>query len=124
MPADYRLLVWTGEREKTLGGLKKSDLVMNAKGRIVSKRKSELARKLNNLSLGTKKAHKGKKGKVKKPKLQDINPLTGQPRDSKGLSEISIDNIILGKRNKKKKGKKAKVKQSLGDMLKLKKSKK
>jgi pyruvate/2-oxoglutarate dehydrogenase complex dihydrolipoamide acyltransferase (E2) component len=41
--------VWNGERASTTGGLKKSDLMKNRHGRIVSKRKSEVARKLNNL---------------------------------------------------------------------------
>ena len=54
-----RLAVWNGERDKTSGGLKKADLIKNRHGRIVSKRKSEVARKLNNL--GNFLAGKGKK---------------------------------------------------------------
>ena len=37
--------VWNGTAEKTSGGLRKSDLIKNTRGRIVSKRKSELGRK-------------------------------------------------------------------------------
>lgn len=116
MPTDYRLLVWNGQREKTLGGLKKSDLVKNSKGRIVSKRKSEVAKKLNNLGLG-----KSKPKAKPRAKAAAINPLTMQPK-KQGLSEVSIDNILLGKRKKKKpkpKPPKAKSKLSIGQRLKL-----
>lgn len=49
MSTAQRLAVWNGEREKTTGGLHKKDLIKNRHGRIVSKRKSAVARKLNNL---------------------------------------------------------------------------
>lgn len=39
-----REMVWLGEALMTKGGLKKSDLMRNAKGRIVSKRRSEIAK--------------------------------------------------------------------------------
>ena len=60
-----RLAVWNGEKEKTSGGLRKADLTKNRHGRIVSKRKSEVARKLNNL--GNFLAGKGKKKQEAKP---------------------------------------------------------
>ena len=44
-----RLEVWRGERVSTSGGLKKSDLVRNKRGKIVSKRKSQQAASQNNL---------------------------------------------------------------------------
>ena len=64
-----RLAVWNGEKEKTSGGLRKADLTKNRHGRIVSKRKSEVARKLNNL--GNFLAGKGKKQEAKpEPKAE------------------------------------------------------
>ncbi len=39
-----RAEVWHGTATKTKGGLMKENLAMNAKGRIVSKRKQELGR--------------------------------------------------------------------------------
>ena len=44
-----RLEVWRGDRKRTSGGLRKSDLTKNARGKIVSKKKSEQASKQNNL---------------------------------------------------------------------------
>jgi hypothetical protein len=42
MPSSkQRLEVWHGIRDKTSGGLRKSDLVKNKRGKIVSKRKSD-----------------------------------------------------------------------------------
>ena len=50
MPSSkQRLEVWHGIREKTSGGLRKSDLVKNKRGKIVSKRKSGQAHDQNNL---------------------------------------------------------------------------
>jgi hypothetical protein len=51
-----KLQVYRGKRTKTSGGLKKSDLKKNSRGRIVSKKASAAARRTNNL--GT---HKSKK---------------------------------------------------------------
>ena len=120
--SDIRLKVWLGQRLKTNGpnGLFKKDLIKNSKGRIVSKRKSEQARALNNLKLG-----KPKKRKLR-PKTKSINPITGQERSDKGLTEVSIDNILLNKRKQKaKKAPKAPKmkpkKLTLGERLKLKK---
>ena len=63
MSSAQRIAVWNGERAHTTGGLKKADLMRNRHGRIVSKRKSEVARRLNNL--GNFLANKAKG--VKKP---------------------------------------------------------
>ena len=50
MPSSkQRLEVWHGIREKTSGGLRKSDLIKNKRGKIVSKRKSGQAHDQNNL---------------------------------------------------------------------------
>lgn len=47
--AEQRRLVWSGKMRKTTGGLSRDDLMLNKSGRIVSKRKSEAASKVNNL---------------------------------------------------------------------------
>jgi hypothetical protein len=44
-----RLRVWKGELRRTAGGLKKSDLAKNKRGKIVSLKKSQSSRKENNL---------------------------------------------------------------------------
>ena len=50
MPSSkQRLAVWHGIRDKTSGGLRKSDLGKNKRGKIVSKRKSGQAHDQNNL---------------------------------------------------------------------------
>ena len=52
--------VWDGVAMKTSGGLKKSDLVQNKRGRIVSRRKQAAGRKA--LKYLTRKGYKAKKG--------------------------------------------------------------
>ena len=47
--AEQRRLVWSGKQRKTTGGLTRDDLTTNRHGRIVSKRKSMAASKVNNL---------------------------------------------------------------------------
>ena len=60
MPSSkQRIEVWRGVRAKTSGGLTKSDLVKNKRGKIVSKRKSGQAFAQNNL--GSFLREKGKK---------------------------------------------------------------
>ena len=51
MPQKERLRVWRGELKKTSGGLKKSQLIKNKRGKIVSRRKSGQSKKTetNNL---------------------------------------------------------------------------
>ena len=49
MPQKERLRVWKGELRKTAGGLTKKDLMKNARGKIVSRKKSGAASKENNL---------------------------------------------------------------------------
>ena len=52
MPQSERLRVWKGELKKTSGGLRKEDLMKNKRGKIVSKRKSEAAKKSKDNNLG------------------------------------------------------------------------
>ena len=60
MPSSkQRLEVWKGTRAKTSGGLRKSDLTKNKRGKIVSKKKSQQAANQNNL--GDALRQKGKK---------------------------------------------------------------
>ena len=47
--AEQRRLVWSGKLRRTTGGLTRDDLMLNRSGRIVSKRKSQAASKVNNL---------------------------------------------------------------------------
>ena len=52
MPQNERLRVWKGELKKTSGGLRKQDLMKNKRGKIVSKKKSEGAKKNKENNLG------------------------------------------------------------------------
>jgi hypothetical protein len=49
MPQRERLRVWRGDLRKTAGGLTKKDLMRNARGKIVSRKKSSGATNENNL---------------------------------------------------------------------------
>ena len=73
-----RLQVWRGKATKTTGGLKKTDLTKNKHGKIVSKTKSTTAK------------HKSNLGKM----------LTNKKK--RETFEISKQNIVKGKRNRKK----------------------
>ena len=74
MSAAQRIAVWNGERASTTGGLKKPYLMKNRHGRIVSKRKSEVARKLNNLGNFLARKAKGKAAKKAEPKPEAKQP--------------------------------------------------
>ena len=52
MPQNERLRVWRGELKKTSGGLRKQDLQKNKRGKIVSRKKSNAARKNKENNLG------------------------------------------------------------------------
>lgn len=53
MPQDERLRVWKNELKKTSGGLTRNMLMKNKRGKIVSKKKSEAAKKSNENNLGS-----------------------------------------------------------------------
>ena len=53
MPQNERLRVWKGELKKTSGGLTKGDLIKNKRGKVVSKKKSEAAKKNSENNLGS-----------------------------------------------------------------------
>ena len=81
MSSAQRIAVWNGERASTTGGLKKSDLMKNRHGRIVSKRKSEVARKLNNLGNFLARKAKGKAKKAEpKPEPPKVAPPKPKPK--------------------------------------------
>ena len=80
MSSAQRIAVWNGERASTTGGLKKSDLMKNRHGRIVSKRKSEVARKLNNLGNFLARKAKGKAAKKAEPKPEQPKPKPEPPK--------------------------------------------
>jgi hypothetical protein len=52
MPQNERVRVWKGELKRTSGGLRKQDLMKNTRGKIVSKKKSEAAKKNAENNLG------------------------------------------------------------------------
>ena len=113
MPQNERQRVWKGELKKTSGGLRKQDLIRNKRGKIVSKKKSEAARKnkdANNLgqwlrskgekflSKGLKPADIVRKDKRKKkavPKLEKEEP--EKAGEKKDLSKVSVGNIVVGR---------------------------
>ena len=85
MPSSkQRLEVWHGIRDKTSGGLRKSDLVKNKRGKIVSKRKSGQAHDQNNLKSFLREKGKSvpkdamlhKKGAKKAPAAKPVKILT------------------------------------------------
>ena len=114
MPQNERQRVWKGELKKTTGGLRKQDLIRNKRGKIVSKKKSEAARKnkdANNLgqwlrSKGEKFLSKGlkpadivrkkkKKDPKSVPKLEKEEPM--KAGEKKDLSKVSVGNIVVGR---------------------------
>ena len=78
-----RLQVFKGKAKKTSGGLKKSQLKKNSVGKIVSKKKSVLAKKSSNL-----KAHLVKRNK-KKPKKKLKKKPKKKPDDDEELLDLT-----------------------------------
>ena len=72
MPQNERLRVWKGELKKTSGGLTKKDLIKNKRGKIVSKKKSEAAKKNKENNLGTWLRSKGEQFLSKGLKAENI----------------------------------------------------
>jgi len=88
-----RAQVWHGTCHKTSGGLKKSDLMMNKAGRIVSKEKHNSAKKEKRLiraGYGTKKGQfgfvrLGSSKKSRKMRGGGMMALSPTPYDGKGV---------------------------------------
>ena len=93
--------MWRGELKKTAGGLTKKDLIKNKRGRIVSKKKSEGARKENNLKTWLRKP-----GESFGQKLKDA----GKPLPAKKGSKAKVKPVAKKAPIKKKVVKKAPVK--------------
>jgi len=117
MPQAERLRVWNGTLKATTGGLTKAMLTKNKRGKIVSKKKSAAAKnKANNLgewlrkkgddffSKGIKKETKKRATKKKETKKNVVKPVVpDKPGDKSGKEgEISVTNIVRGKRKRKK----------------------
>ena len=87
-----RLEVWKGLRKKTSGGLTKSMLTRNKRGKIVSKKKSDQAAAQNNLGSFLREAGKKvaasemlrKKGSKKQPKAAPNHGNKDQRQDDGG----------------------------------------
>jgi hypothetical protein len=103
MPSEQRRRVWQNLQKQTSGGLKKSDLIMR-KGRIVSKRKSLATRARSNLGAWlVSKQNAPRQVKPKKLKKVPARPKKLEPLKpgEKKSFEISVGNILQGKRRRK-----------------------
>ena len=124
MPQSERKQVWAGEKRATSGGLTKSDLVLNKRGKLVSKKKSLLAKSKNNLGdwlrkkgdkfdppkrQGAQKAPKKRKVPAKpaakiaaapqKRKKEAVAPSSpSKPGQDRNLRKLTVGNIIYRKR--------------------------
>ena len=103
-----RAKVWHGNLDKTSGGLKKEDLMMNDNGKIVSKKASKAAKKNKNLGVFE---------KSKNSKGFELSPAKG----SKAYKEIK--KVSSKKKSKKPKSKKPKSKKPKSTKAKSKKGK-
>jgi len=76
MPQNERMRVWNEELKKTSGGLTRGMLMKNKRGKIVSKKKSEAAKKSDENNLGSWLRSKGDKfdGEPKGFKVEDKKP--------------------------------------------------
>ena len=83
-----RLRVWRGEIRRTTGGLRKDDLMKNSKGKIVSKRKSLAAYKVNNLGDWLRKKGDRFQDKRKGLKKEDAVDLTEAPKKKKKVLAV------------------------------------
>ena len=106
MSSAQRIAVWEGRKEKTSGGLKKSDLIKNRQGRIVSKKKSAVAKRLNNLGshLRGKKAEPKKaepKKAAKKAAKKTANKTAKKTAKKKVEEEDYVDDQVREKKRKK-----------------------
>ena len=72
MPQNERMRVWKGEIKRTSGGLTIDDLIKNKRGKIVSKRKSEAAKKNKDNNLGQWLRSKGEQFLSKGLKAENI----------------------------------------------------
>ena len=90
-----RAKVWHGNLDKTSGGLKKEDLMMNSNGKIVSKKASKRAKKNKNLGVFE---------KSKNSKGFELSPAKG----SKAYKDLKKDSSKKKSKTAKKSVKKSK----------------
>ena len=106
MPQRERQRVWKGELAKTSGGLTKSMLMKNKRGKIVSRAKSLAAKKKeNNLGQWLRSAGDTFASKPKKMRPQIKNDAPTKPGANIGKkleAKISVGNIVPKKRKRKK----------------------
>ena len=110
MPQNERLRVWKGELKKTSGGLTKADLIKNKRGKIVSKKKSEAAKKNSENNLGSWLRSKGdaflSKGLVqtgKKIKLDSKKTVVAKDLAEKSPKKVVAKKVVAKKVVAKKK---------------------
>ena len=122
MPQSERKQVWAGKKRVTSGGLTKSDLLLNKRGKLVSKKKSLLAKSENNLGgwlrkkgdkfekrQGAQKAPKKRKVPAKPParvvaappkrKKEAVAPSSpSKPGQDRNMRKITVGNILHRRR--------------------------
>ena len=117
MPQSERKQVWAGQLQKTSGGLTKSDLVLNKRGKLVSKKKSQRAKSENNLGDWLRKKgdkFDAKRGAQKPPKKvrkaarvakaspkrkKEVAPSSpSKPGQDRNLRKITVGNILNRRR--------------------------
>ena len=117
MPQSERKQVWAGEKRATSGGLTKSDLVLNKRGKLVSKKKSQRAKSENNLGDWLRKKgdkFDAKRGAQKPPKKvrkaarvakaspkrkKEVAPSSpSKPGQDRNLRKITVGNILNRRR--------------------------
>ena len=113
--AEQRRLVWTGKLRKTTGGLTRDDLMLNRTGRIVSKRKSQAASKVNNLGTwlrvrGNKfdekpaNAKKGSNGKEAKAAPKKVAPKKVVKKVAKPKRKLDSKSTVVALKKKAQSG--------------------
>ena len=91
--------MWSGKADQTTGGLTKRDLCLNASGRVVSRKRSEYARKMFDENEGLRQKFKdGAAPPINKPKAPNnkgrrpIQILEESEAESQSESELEIEN--------------------------------
>ena len=116
--AEQRRLVWTGKLRKTTGGLTRDDLMLNRTGRIVSKRKSQAASKVNNLGTwlrvrgnkfdekpaNAKKGSNGKEAKAAPKKVAKVAPKKVVKKVAKPKRKLDSKSTVVALKKKAQSG--------------------
>ena len=96
MPQTERMRVWRGELKKTSGGLPRDMLMKNKRGKIVSKRKSDAAKKSDENNLGSWLRSKGDKfsGEPKGLTSEDKEKVVNAPKKEKVVKKIKKEKVV------------------------------